>query len=164
MKILYFLLLSLFIPTHTNGQSGEMASNSKKKSKVLVMTPMTNPQTGELMGHIPLPKKWKIEGGIIIGPNGVKTADYPFNYFDFQQRMVISLEEVVRQDIAPVLSKAGGKVLGTFVIPELQNYDRAYNELLWKFGNPRNEFYALGIDCESPDGIRTLLLLRLMVS
>ncbi len=116
------------------------------------------------MGHIPLPKEWKIEGNSIVGPNGVKTADYPFKYYEFQKRMFISLEEVVRQDIAPTLSQAGGKILGTFVIPELQNYDRAYNELLWKVGKQQNEFHALGVDCESPEGIRTLLILHQLVS
>lgn len=164
MKIFNFLLLCLFIPVIIFGQSNDGNSNSKKQSKVLVMTPIINTETGELMGHIPIPKDWKIEGNSIVGPNGIKTADYPTNYYSFDQRMAISLEEVVRQDLAYIIEQAGGKILGTFVIPELENYDRAYSDLLWKFGNPQNEFHVLGVDCESPDGNRSLLILRQLIS
>ncbi|MEM8890924.1 MAG: hypothetical protein AAGD28_23310 [Bacteroidota bacterium] len=164
MKIIHFLLLSLIIPIISCGQIQETDSPSNKRSKTLVMTPMTNTQSGELMGHIPLPKDWRIEGNSIVGPDGIKSTDYPYQHYSFQQRRLLSLEEVVRQDLAPGIRQAGGKILGTFVIPELENYDRAYSNLLWKFGTPRNEFHALGVDCVTPDGNRSLLVFRQTIS
>jgi hypothetical protein len=164
MKPFYLVLLSLIISTLTHGQSGETNTNATKQSKVLVMTPLVNPQTGEVTGHIPIPKDWRIEGGSFIGPNGINTADYPNNFYTFQQRMLIPLEEVVRQDLEMSINQAGGKILGTFVIPEMINYDRAYSKLLWSFGNPQKEFYVLGVDIVGPDGKKTLLILRQMVS
>ena len=164
MKIIHFILLSLLIPMISCGQSQETDSPSKLRSKTLVMTPMTNPQTGELMGHIPLPKAWSIEGNSIVGPDGIKTTDFPYKHYSFYQRRLMSLEEVVRQDFAPMIKQAGGKILGTFVIPELENYDRAYSSLLWKFGTPQNDFHALGVDCVTPDGNRSLLVLRQTIS
>ena len=164
MKTFHFILLCLCIPFISCGQTQESETASDIRSKTLVMTPMTNTQTGELMGHIPIPKEWEMEGNSIIGPEGIKTTDYPYQHFSFQQRRLISLEEVVRQDVAPSIRQAGGKILGTFVIPELENYDRAYNRLLWKFGNPQTEFHVLGVDCMTPDGNRSLLVFRQMIS
>lgn len=178
MKTAYLLMLSLSISLISCAQSGETGTNSNgtsgaeagvnstsgKYSKTLIMQAIKNPQTGELMGHIPLPKTWKIEGGWIVGPNGIKTADYPNKYFPFEQRWVIPLEQVVREDIAQEVANAGGKILGTFVIPELENYDRAYFDLLWSFGNPQNEFHALGVDLQTPDGNRSLLIFRQLVT
>lgn len=164
MKTNYFLLIISLISIHAFGQSGETDASSKKRSKTLVMTPIMNTQTGALVAHIPIPKAWKIEGNSIVGPDGIKTADYPNKHFSFQQRWLIPLEQVLREDIAPAIYQSGSKILGTFVIPELENYDRAYNDLLWKFGNPQNEFHVLGVDCELADGNKFLLILHQLIS
>ncbi len=184
MKAIYLLFLSLCLSLFSCGQASEsgpvgdlvsedyatdesgkqVSDNQEKKGKVLVMTAMHNPKTGELIGHIPIPKDWKIEGGSFVGPNGIKTSDYPNRFFTFEQRWPMDLEEVVRQDIAPEFYQNGGKILGTFVIPELENYDRAYYKLLWTFGEPNTSFHVLGVDCETPDGQRALLILRQMIS
>lgn len=156
-----FLLLSLFIILSCSSSDSQGKS---RKGKKLIMTPITNTETGENMGYIPLPKKWKIKNNSLVGPNGIQTTDYPNQAYLFQQRRPLSLEQVVREDLEPKIRELGGQILGTFRIPELENYDRAYNDLLWKFGNPRQEFHALGVDCESPDGTSSLFILRQMIT
>ena len=145
-------------------QSSRDALQEQQYSKTLVMTPVRNSQTGEVYGHIPIPKGWRFEKGALVGPNGLVTSEYPNNYYTFQQRYLLNLEQVLRQDLAPRIYQSGGKILGTFAIPEIANYDRAYNSLLWKFGNPQQEFHALGVDCVEPDGRRSLLILRQMIT
>jgi hypothetical protein len=173
MKIQYAFLLTILFALSSCGQSSENASSntstqnqkaSNKRSKKLTMNPIYNPQTGELQAHIPLPKKWKIDGNSIVGPKGIKTSDYPFQFFTFQQRRPLSTEQIVREDLAPFIYESGGKILGTFVIPELQNYDRAYSNLLWTFGNPRKEFNVLGVDIDDGDGGKSLLVIRQLIT
>jgi hypothetical protein len=167
---LTLLLASCGLSGNANDEEAKPIENelsqpqSENYSKKLVMTPMRNSQTGELLGHIPIPKDWRIENNTLKGPNGIETMDYANKFFSFEQRMVIPLEQVLREDIAPVIYQSGGKILGTFEIPEIANYDRGYSGLLWKFGNPREEFHALGVDVVDPDGKRGLLIFRQMIS
>lgn len=145
-------------------QSSREALQEQQYSKTLVMTPMRNRQTGEIMGHIPIPKSWRIENNSLKGPNGIETTDYANKFYTFQQRMPIPLEHVLREDIAPAIYQSEGKILGTFEIPEIANYDKGYSSLLWKFSPPQEEFYAMGVDCIDPDGNSTLLIFRQMIS
>lgn len=164
MRILHilFIIFPVFLLSCSSSDNSNVQGD--KKGKKLIMTPMVNPQTGEITGHIPLPKKWKVKDNAIVGPQGVKTTNYPNQFYMFQQRRPIDLVQVVKQDIEPLILQAGGKILGTFVIPELENYDRAYSDLLWKFGNPRNEFHVLGVDCEGSDGNKSLIVIRQMIT
>lgn len=111
MNLLRTLLFILPFLAMSCSSSDNIPGQGKKKGKKLIMTPMTNTQTGELMGHIPLPKKWKIENNGIVGPKGVKTTDYPNQFFMFQQRRPLPLVQVVKQDIEPLIALARGKIL-----------------------------------------------------
>ena len=142
----------------------ETSQEAQQKGKTLVMTPLRNTQTGELMGHMPIPKDWKLVNGQVEGPNGIKSYTYPNQMFMFEQRMPMEPLDVIRQDLAPYIYEDGGKILGTFRIPELENYDRAYSDLLWKFGNPQNEFHVVAAEVEEPDGKKALLIVREMIS
>lgn len=148
---------------HVAGLTVDQDPN-QKPSKTLIMTPVRNSETGEVMGHIPIPKNWQYKNGVLTGPHGLETRDYPYNFYMFEQRWVMPLEQVLRQDIAPAVYGNGGKILGTFEIPEIANYDRGYSSLLWKYAAPQEEFYALGVDCVEEDGTRVLLILRQVIS
>jgi len=148
-----------------NGQQAVYSNASYNQSSGNVkMNPITDPKTGMLVGHIPLPSNWRIENGIIKGPNGITAGDLQGGSFMEQQRRLTSANQVAREDIFPKIQQVGGRVTNTFAIPEIAQYDRQMGAQYWKVAPTQDTHEALGIEAVGSDGTKALAIIHFTYS
>jgi len=144
-----------------NDQSG---ANFTSNSEIKMHPIPSSQQPGMLFGHIPLPANWKLENGIIKGPNGITAGDLKGGMFLEQQRRLTSAKQVAQEDIFPKIKQVGGRVTNTFMIPEIANYNRNLGEQYWKVSPTQNTYEALGIEADGPDGTKALAIIHFTYS
>lgn len=131
----------------------------------LTMQPIpSTQQPGMIFAHMPLPSNWKIENGIIIGPNGIKAGDLKGGMFLEQQRRLTSAKQVAQEDIFPKIQQVGGRVTNTFMIPEIANYDRNLGQQYWKVSQTQDTHEAMGIEADGADGTKGLAIIHFTYS
>jgi len=145
-----------------NGQQATYGNTSYNQTGNgdIKMNPITDPKTGMLVGHLPLPSNWRIENGIIKGPNGTEAGDLPGGTFLDQQRMFNSVSQVAQVDIIPRIKQLGGTVTNTYALPEIAEFDRQSYARYWKVMPTQDRHEAMGIECNGPDGSKGLVIIH----
>lgn len=128
------------------------------------MNPITDPKTGMLVGQLPLPSNWRIENGVIKGPNGIEAGDAPGGSFMEQQRRLTSVSQVAQEDVIPRIKQLGGTVTNTYALPEIAQFDKQSYARYWKVMPTQDMHEAMAIECNGPDGTKGLVIVHFTYS
>jgi hypothetical protein len=141
---------------YTNHQGQAQPAGGK-----LVMHPVKNPQTGQLMGHIPLPADWKITADGIYGPNGIVAKDFQMQPLPGH---IQSIDQVIQNNVYPILQQGNGQVLRTLDLPEVARHDQQMYAQYWKFAPTQDLHQAKGIEVKDPEGNLNLVVVHFLNS
>ncbi len=135
-------------------------SRPAEGSDKIEMKKIVNPQTGKVAGYMPLPTTWNIIDGAISGPNGIVAKEYAMKVFDSAQRRPMSAQQILRQELAPSIQKAGGKIQNTFPIPGIMKYDENYSNQLYGANQTQRSFDVIGVDLIDQNGKPNFIIIR----
>jgi len=126
------------------------------RSNTIEMKELRDPKTGLVNMHMPFPSSWKITGNGIEGPRGTTVKEYPGGSYTGQQRSLHSIEQVIEQDIMPVIQKNGARYLRTIDLPEVARRNKRLGDQYWQAMPMQKHYQAKGIeiiDAEDKPGL-----------
>ena len=144
-------------PRNSGGPTGQMQANQNSQ---VIMHPLYNVSTNELMGQLPMPANWKINGSKISGPNGISIEEHIVGTFDQNQKRRNTIEEVIQKDLAPLIQQQGGKIVRTYSIPEMAESDYKQSQLYWSYAPKQTSCAVTGIEVLDPQGVKGLAIVR----
>ena len=151
----------------------------------VVMRPVQDSATGLVAFNIPLPADWQFarrgtpQDPTIVGPDGIKVYQRNGGNFSFptdpqtqqlyrasgvSMRAPVAAEQIVQQDIAPVLQRTGLRFVRQYRLPQLAAVNEQYDSWLYKVAPSRMSFDVLATEWSAADGTRVLVILNQSVS
>ncbi len=153
----------------------------KEQSKIIFHTIRDQQRNNMVLGYLPMPKDWELkdksnkDGAYIFGPNGVHVYLPRNNAFSYSQlfgynQMVAesggqikplkSPEQLVKEELVPAFAKDGVQLVRQYHIPELQKYDKEFDQFIFKSIPIRKEFKVLATEWEDKKGNSLLFVIR----
>lgn len=138
----------------TNGGNGEV-----------VMQPVKNPQTGMVTGYFPLPTTWKLSANGWNGPEESILQEFKGGMFLAYQRRIQSVDQVIREDLAPKLQQSGIQIDNIIDLPQIARNDQANYAMYWKYAPTQEMHQAKGVEVTQPGtGNRGLVVVHFTYS
>ncbi len=165
-------------------QNGNL-SNRIAGGEKLIMHPVTDPKTGMVSQHLPLPASWKIaqnaQGDVpaITGPGGVKvyyrsggTFSYSSDAYMQQtyqmagqsMRQPMEIGAYIQQDLVPALGNNGMRLVKQYPLPRIAASNGAYLAKLYKAIPSRDHCSAMGTEWVNAKGEPMFMIVNMMVS
>ncbi len=153
-----------YTATQVNQQPMKTVKTSRptEGNEPIEMKKIVSPQTGKVLGYMPLPANWEISNGAIKGPGGLIARETPMRMYDSSQRQPMSAQQILRYELAQSIQNEGGKITNTFPIPGIMQYDANYSNQLYGSQNMQKSFDALGVDIVDANGNPSFLIVRQM--
>jgi hypothetical protein len=130
----------------------------------VVMHPTKDPNTGVVSSYVPLPADWQVKPNGWFGPAGEQVVSQQGGSFLEQQRPVYSVDQIVEQDVLPKLRQQGYRALGTIDLPEVARRDQQLYAGYWKAAPSQDQHAARGVEYESAQGARGLIVVHFTLS
>ncbi|MEO8248458.1 MAG: hypothetical protein ABI589_03725 [Burkholderiales bacterium] len=161
------------------GQAGQ--AGQTVMSRQAVMRPVRDSKTGLVAFNIPLPSDWQFpqrntpQDPTIVGPDNIKVYQRHGGSYSWptdpqmQQayraggaaiRPPIAAEQLVQEDIAPLLQGAGLQLVRQYRLPQLAAVNEQYNSWLYKVAPSRTAFDVLATEWQAEDGTQVLVILN----
>lgn len=170
--------------TYTLKKNVDTTNNSKffeiKKSNI-IFHEVRDTQRNMLLGHMPLPDNWKIHNAVgqdqvvISGPDNVKIYAPQSNYFTYselpgmnemsaqaghQVTPLISVENLVKTKLEPLLKNEGTRLTNQYHYTELQKYAENYDQFTFKSVPMQKEFKAYVTEWEGVNNTKLLMVIN----
>jgi hypothetical protein len=163
----------------------EQTEKSVKSQPKVIFHRVQDRQRNMLLGYMPLPEDWKIldrageDNEIITGPNDIKVFAALANYYTYsdlpgmnqmstqagqQVKPLMSVESFVKNELEPMLSKEGARLIKQYHLPELQKYAENYDQFTFKSVPMQTNFKAYATEWEHDDGEKLLLIINYRAS
>lgn len=111
------------------------------------------------MARLPLPDNWILNNGkaAMSGPGNVNVYMFPMKTFTSTNDMMmremyrrsgmpmrpfVSMDQVIQEDLVPVATKDGAKLVKQYDAPAIAASDKSFSDLLYKVGPVRQLFLA----------------------
>lgn len=154
--------------------------NKKPKSKI-IFHDVKDTQRNMTLCYMPLPSDWKQkdqankDGAYIFGPNNIhvylpKSSAFRYSQLPGYNQMMVetgqqvkplkSPERLVKEELEPLFAKDGVKLVKQYHVPELQKYDKNYDQFIFKSIPIRKEFKVLATEWEDNEGNKFLFIIR----
>lgn len=139
-------------------------------------------QSGMVMAKVPFPSTWKKQSQgdyTFTSPNGIKiykegssmfmfSNDQQMNSMYEQSGMKVqfpkSVEQVINESFIPYGNKINRKLVKKYPIPQLANWDKQFDNQLYKSMPSQKTFTVMGLEWRDPDGKSFLTVLHHFVS
>jgi len=124
------------------------------------MKELRDPQTGMVNMYMPLPADWTVTDNGIEGPDGTLLQEFPGGSFNWQQRQIHSIDQIIQEDINQQIRRNGAQYLRTIDLPEVAQHDERLGKQYWSPNYARRTFQAKGVEIRDADGKPTLLVVH----
>lgn len=171
MKNIMYLVLGILFsfttacgqsPRHESGAAYQRVSTYEVSSgsSNVVMQELRDPQTGRVNIYMPLPADWEVSGNGIEGPDGVTLQEFPGGSFNWQQRQINSIDQIIQQDIQQLIQRNGAQFLRTIDLPDVAQRDERLGSQYWSPNSTRRTFQAKGVEVRDAEGKPVLLVVH----
>lgn len=155
--------------------------SSKKVETKIVFHNVEDPIRNMTIGYLPLPDDWELkdkpdnEGAQIFGPNNIKVftpgnKDFVYSQIPGFNQMVTEMgnqikplqnvEQIVKEELVPVLANEGVKLIKQYKVPELKAYDENYEQFVFKPVPMQKTFEVLATEWLDKDNNSVILIIR----
>lgn len=137
-------------------------------------------QFGMVFGVMPIPQSWKEvtnkkENIVFEGPNGVKVYGEQYSSFYFsnnqqqnyfaqqggsQIKSPKSIDRLIEEDFKPFLQSKGVHYVGQFPLPELANFDKRFDNALFKSTPENKQYQCVVTEWEDGKGNKSMGVIR----
>lgn len=149
----------------SNGAPVRFASNStnarnNNNSGNIKMHPMKDPKTGAIICHVPLPANWDITGPMWKGPGNTVVQYQQGGTFLDNQRMLTSIDQVIREDVIPAMKSQGGNPGAINNHPEIAAFNQRRDAAGYKIGQMQNSFAVKSIEFTNQQGMKGMIFVH----
>lgn len=132
-------------------------SHQRHVSRDLIWFPISNTQTGELLGEVPLPADWKVTSQEWVAPGDVGARAIKG---EFLSGVDTGIDQIIQSKLIPLVQQSGNRVLGIEEYPEIAEFDAAYSSQLWKFAPTQDHHAAKGIVYEDDNNLKGVIVVH----
>lgn len=173
MKTISLLSLGIFFclsSACSQAQTTEKAEYTKvstyeiekdEGSNALVMKELRDPQSGKVSMYMPLPADWKITDKGIEGPVGTTVQEFPGGSFNWQQRQISSVDQIIQEDVIQLIQKNGAQFLRTIDLPDVEQRDKLLGSQYWQAPSSQRAYETKGVEIRDAEGKSVLLVVHL---
>jgi hypothetical protein len=140
------------INTYEIGKEGD--------NKAVEMKELRDSNSGMINMYIPLPVDWQTSKNAIEGPDGTTIQEFPGGSYNWQQRQINSIDQIIQEDINQLIQNNGAKLLRVIDLPEVEERDKRLGSQYWKAMPMQNLYQTKGVEIRDAEGRPVLLVVH----